>query len=616
MAGFEIDIAANAREFQRGTKDVEAALEDVADALDALTADAARAGDKMGDELGDGAKDGAKKAERATDDISDALKDVARDADRAGDKLGDELGDGAKQASGEVDKLEASFKNVADASKRETNKASDSMKKNFDEGTDSAKRDLAELKDEAISNASETFSSFDGSITSLADGIQGTLGGVISNIGPMGAIAGAAAAVGVGLLTAEFERSSEKAAELREQAAELARQIIEAGGSLKDVEMTGILQDWSLELSNNSSAWEFWGDKNQTNLEALQAAANRTGTELSDMFDAASGRDPAAAVELIDDMASKLRKVEGELNALSSARSGGTKRAQELREERDAIEDGLKVLEDRTGVNREATDTARELSGALAEITAADEAAAAAAEVQAEATRQQTAAANALQSGLDEGVAGWQKFMDAEGNASDPAAYLEGMAKRAEATTNFNSNVQSMAQEFGLSQEEVQAILDQGIEFAPMLQSIMDSGLAPEFVKQIQTAVGGGQEIIDGTPLGATVTATADTEGAKADLDATATGRDSTVTAKPESKAAAAELDAVADKKRTATIDAKALTADATRALNALVRRRTAIISASASTWAAERDLAYVARPRTAIITADVRDREGKPVKP
>lgn len=606
MAGHEIDLAANAKPFQKGVADVQAALEEVSDALDEVTRDADRAGDKMGDALGDGAKDGARKAENAVDDISDALKDVARDADRAGRELGDEISAGAREAENSTERLEKSFKDVADASKRETGRASDAMKQEFDQGTDAAKRDLAELKDEAVANASETFSSFDGSITSLADGIQGTLGGVISNIGPAGAVAGAAAAIGVGMLTAEFERSKERAEELRQQAADLALQIIEAGGDIKNVAMADTLQQWSTELSGTSEAWDVFGDKTQTNLEAIEQGAKLASIPVEDMFKALSGRDAEAAVEVLGKLEEKLEEQRAALRNLAGARAGGTQRAEEYKTEISALEDSIKVTEERSKVTKDGAAAAKMMAEATADIAAEDEAAAAAIQARGDAI-------GALQGDLDSAVGAYADFADAESGALDPAGYIAGIEARTEATSNFNSNVQDLATQFGLSQEEVQAILDQGVDFAPMLQSIIDSGLGEEFVTQIQSAVGGGQEIIDGTPLGATITADSDVAGAAADLDKTAEDRGTTVEAAADTKAAGQDLDAVAKKPRTANIRAVANVSTASATLQSLVRARTAPVTVSLDLSNAERQLnEFVTRARTAFV--DIKTRGGKEV--
>lgn len=591
----------------RGAKDVGEALEKVSESLDDVAQDAQRAGETVGDALADGAKKAERSTERATDDIEQSLKGITKDAERAGRELGDEIEDGAKEAARSTERVEKSFQELADAAKRESGSASDSMKREFDQGTDAAKRDLAELKDEAMQNASETFSSFDGSITSLADGIQGTLGGVISNIGPVGALAGAAAAIGVGMLTAEFERSQERAEELRQQTADLALQIIEAGGKIENVAMGEILQQWATELSGTSEAWDIFGDKGQTNLEAINAGAELTGNSLGDMFRALSGRDSEAAVEVLGELESKLEDQRAALRNLSGARAGGTQRAEEYKTEISALEDSIKVMEERTGVTKDGTEAAKLMAEATAEITAEDEAAAAA-------LAARNDAIGALQSNLDTSVSSFENFKDAETGALDPAGYIAGIEQRIEATSNFNTNVQDLATQFGLSQEEVQAILDQGVDFAPMLQSIIDSGLGAEFVAQIQAAVGGGQEIIDGTPLSATVHAKGDTTEAAADLEATATDRTSGVTAVPDTKAANQDLDATASKRRTATINAKANTAAASESLSNLARDRNVTVRVNLDLSAADRAMTeWVSRARTT--TIDVLTRQGKEVK-
>jgi hypothetical protein len=50
--GIEISIAANTRDFQKGTKDVEKGLERVQDSLEDLSRVAQQDGDKIGDNLG------------------------------------------------------------------------------------------------------------------------------------------------------------------------------------------------------------------------------------------------------------------------------------------------------------------------------------------------------------------------------------------------------------------------------------------------------------------------------------------------------------------------------------------------------------------------------------
>ena len=597
----DIDVGMNSRDFQRGTKDVEGALENVADALDDVAADAARASKAMADDIGDGAKDGARKAERATDDLSDSLNDMARDADRAGRKLGDEIGDGARDAEKSTDRLERSFKDLADASKRETKTAGDSMRKNVSESAEAAKQDLAELKDEAIQNASETFSSFDGSVDSFVDGIQGTFGGIVSNMGPMGAVIGGALALGIGVGVAKGEELAEVLNTAKERAAELAAEIIDADGDLSQINMAEKVTEWGLAIEDSREWFEFWQADAKTAFEVAREQADRFGLSMKDLALGLSGVDAKRATESIAELSEQIKALEDQRR-----KADGNSAREQINSEIRARQDLIDKLKSQGNVTEEAIELTRLEAEINGELASQQEAAAAAAEARTEAT-------SALQSALDEGVASWTAYVDAETGAADPSAYIAGMAERAAATTNFNSNVQGLAQQFSLSQDEMQAILDQGIEFAPMLQSIIDSGLAPEFISQIQAAVGGGQEIIDGTPLGATVTADADTGQAQADLDAAASDRTSDVAAKADTKSAVNALDTAA-KDRTTTIKAKADTSAATSTLGAFVSQsRTATVGVSLNLAPAERALAeFVNRPRSAVI--DMRTREGKSV--
>lgn len=166
--GLTLDIGADTREFQRGVKDAERALDDVADALD----DAARDGDKAADQL-----------ERS---FSDAQKDISRSARRMGDDIGDE-------------------------SRR---------------GFDRAKNAGVGLRDELKQNFAEVASSFDGSVQGIADGIQGTLGGAALAVGgPLGI-----ALAGLGAIGGSFAQQwADAAAETEERIEAMYDDMLESG---------------------------------------------------------------------------------------------------------------------------------------------------------------------------------------------------------------------------------------------------------------------------------------------------------------------------------------------------------------------------------------------------
>lgn len=515
------------------------------------------------------------------EDASDVLKDLGRDGEKTGDKLEDAMRD----AQRDTEKLAKEYDLLGDKIRESSRRGGNALKANTKEATSQAAQDLGELKDEALQNASETFSSFDGSFDSLVDGIQGTLGGIVSNIGPVGAIAGAAAAVGLGLITAELQKSAERAAEIREQTSELTKEIIDAGGSIDKVAIADKVRDWSLEIADNKEWWELWQESALTNLDKVREVADKTGYGLQDVFDAMSGQDTSGALDMLDDMEDRLGEVNDAYQDLARAKLGGTDRAVELKREKDALEDATTAIRDRLDMNDQAIEDARTITALQDQQIAREEALAQAEETRADAM-------DALQGELDEGISSWNEYIDKETGAVDPAAYLAGMQARMDATANFNGNVQLMAEKFKLSDEEIQVLLDQGIDFAPMLQSIIDSGMGEQYATQIRAMLDGGQAILDGEPTTANVTTATDTSEAESKLDKAAEERVSDVEQKPDTRKAVAALDRAA-KDRTTMIRAFADVSRAEWALNA-----------------------FVNRTRVATVRVETIDREGRPVSP
>jgi len=530
MAGaITLDIAMNTRDVLRGARDVGEALDDVADSLDDLT------------------------------------RDTAKSANKAGDKLADGIKGGTKEADASLEKLERGFKELSDTSARESKQAGDALATNLNRGTTRAKQDLGELKNEARQNASETFSSFDGSVQSFADGVQGTLGGIVSSLGPIGAVAGAAGALGIGLIISAFDKAGTESEDYKAKVAELATQLIETGN-------VGAPAIEYIAEQLKSLATET--DDAKTSLDDLRDVADKSGSSYEDLANAYAGN-----TDNLDELVQSSKDYTNQLIAEAAAASDGVY-------DQDALYDSKKRQAD---AQQQYTDYLTQAQ------TAANEAAQAEQnyiDAGGKAMETRAAAVETYQSALDDSLGSFDEFKNAETGALDPAAYIAGIQARVDATSNFNSNVQSLATQFGLTDDEVQAILDQGLDFAPMLQSIMDSGLAPEFVSQLQTAVGGGQEILDGSDLSATADVDADTDKAKSATDAfTSQKRETTVQVKADTKAADAALDATAKAQRTATITATVDTSAAERALTNLTNKA-----------------------RNVTIVATVQDRNGKPV--
>lgn len=170
--GLNLDIGANTRDFQKGTKDVETALEKVSDALD------------------DVSRDGEKSAEKLERSFSEAQRDISRSSQ----KIATDLKSDTRRATAETS------------------------------------ADLKEFGNEAKQNLAETLSSFDGTVEGTLAGIQGTLGGVVGGLtGIVPIIAAAAGAAGLGLIMTAFQAGGEEAERMREKVSELAAEFIETG---------------------------------------------------------------------------------------------------------------------------------------------------------------------------------------------------------------------------------------------------------------------------------------------------------------------------------------------------------------------------------------------------
>lgn len=164
--------------------------------------------------------------------VIDPLEDAVQALDDLGKSRGpDKLEDGFRDAQTASKKLEREVKETADTIERDFRQSYGEMKRASSSSTASAQEDLRELANEARTNVSETLSSFDGSIESLGDVVQGTLGGVVGGLtGPAGLFAAAAGAAGVGLVIKAINDGAEDSEAFREQVAELSAELIETGG--------------------------------------------------------------------------------------------------------------------------------------------------------------------------------------------------------------------------------------------------------------------------------------------------------------------------------------------------------------------------------------------------
>jgi hypothetical protein len=161
--------------------------------------------------------------------VIDPLEDAVKALDELGKSRGpDQLESDLKAAQTATEKLERDTKQAADAIDRDYRDGYRKMKHSADDGFGKASGAAAEFKGEALQNVSEVVSSFDGSMESIGEVVQGTLGGVSANLGLLGAAAVPIAA-SVGLITEAFVKAGEATDEARESAYTYGLTVAETG---------------------------------------------------------------------------------------------------------------------------------------------------------------------------------------------------------------------------------------------------------------------------------------------------------------------------------------------------------------------------------------------------
>lgn len=297
-AGRDLDrIGDGADDAARSLDDIGDSGKDAAKGLDTITDagdDAARSLDDIADAGGD-----LDRVDRALDDTGDAAKKAGKEIENTGDDIEKMSKDAAKDVSVLDDKVKDAFDNMSKAARDNTSKIKQTTKQDLDEAGDATET----FKDEARQNFSETMSSFDGSFESVVDGIQGTFGGVAADLGPKGMIGAGIAAAALGLGVAMAQKMAEGINEKGELAAELAKQINEAGGALDDVDFVARMDEWGGAIQNTREAWELWQGAAKTGFQEIRDLSDDAGLSYKEMFEGAAGSidDSRAALEQVNE---------------------------------------------------------------------------------------------------------------------------------------------------------------------------------------------------------------------------------------------------------------------------------------------------------------------------
>lgn len=415
-------------------------------------------------------------------------------AEDALDTLIDTMDDAEKESLRSADKMEKSLKDVTEAAK-DTDRAARNVGKGFKDASSEADEGMKDLKQNAESNAKEVTASFDGSVESIVDGFQGLAAEAFEGFGPAGLIAGAALAAGIGLATAEFQRSEEAAKAAKERVAELGVAFIESGADTAKVEA---FQEALQGIITNA-------DDAAVKIDDLRKFTDRYGkgvTDVSDMAMAYAGN--ADAIEQVTDQLDAAIKAEKDKEAATKA---GAERSKEKIEAYQGEIDKLQKIQEEA-----------ELAAQIEE----DWLASGGAEAQAKAD-----AISQINASYDEAVYAVDNFKNAETGIYDLEAYAQSIRDREQLLKDYQTSLADS----GLTTAQKAALNEMGVEQAQaILNGLKDPNTSEETKKTIKNGLktasqeGSGvakKEIEDAfkKPVDATVKVKADTSAAQQDLD-------------------------------------------------------------------------------------------------
>lgn len=305
---------------------------------------------------------GAEKVADSFEEVQDALDDVAKDARKTEDALSD-IGDGGKDAANASDDMEKKFRTDFDKIRKDAKGAGDTIGREFKDGTDRASDGMDEFKDEAGGTAREAAASFDGSADSIAETFQELAANAFSGFGPAGAVAGVAAAVGLGIAISTLTEISEKTNEAKERGAEWAQSF--NSGAVED--RLAALRDRWAELGatiTDSREWYELGQKAAvTALDDIARAARAGQPGVEDFIEAFNTTEPEDRLARLRDALAELEEAGGSAGEHAQAVLGGPEAEQAYLDRIDGVKELESVIRDEI----QAQEAANEVDKARAE---------------------------------------------------------------------------------------------------------------------------------------------------------------------------------------------------------------------------------------------------------
>lgn len=206
-----------------------------------------------------------------------------------------------------LDKLEGSMKDLA----KEADVTGRKIGTELDSGFKKAGKGADDFKQEAQQTARESAASFDGSAESIGDAFQEVAANAFSGFGPAGAVAGIAAAAGLGAVMTALQDQAAKLEELKQKFADMYRSAAEEGRTyLSEAQIQSGVLDALYDPAKREAA-----------LKKAQLIGSDIVTVLR--AEAGSREDIAVAIDLANQKAAELQAKSQEATGTTSVWAAG-----------------------------------------------------------------------------------------------------------------------------------------------------------------------------------------------------------------------------------------------------------------------------------------------------
>jgi DNA repair exonuclease SbcCD ATPase subunit len=407
--------------------------------------------------------------------IQSGVIEPLEDAEGALKKLGQNTGpekleQGLKDAAKASDEMKDEIKRNASQIDSTFRKSDDDFELSNREKRKITKETIKEIGEEAKQNASETFSSFDGSAQSFVDGIQGTLGGLVSSLGPAGIAAGAAGALAIGLIQGALQNADETSQAFKQDVADLTQALIDAGshGTISTDDMVKALQKLATET-----------DSSKVSLQKLFDTAKASGNSFKDLAQAYAGNE-AGLSKLLATAKEKLAVDQKAADANKVSRADQNDMTVGEIQHAAALQKTAAAQKDYVSYLQQSADKAKEAKKAEEEYIQADGPALAA----------KAAALGNLQSAYNDAADSVEDYVDAETGVFNYQGFLDSMQKKEQALQDLNTNIASLH----LTPDALAGLNTMGADAASTLVDAMVHGTDAQKQQAIDVLTKAGQQ--------------------------------------------------------------------------------------------------------------------------